>query len=1182
MQPARDMKNATFLLILTAGLLQACKGGSTSVGGNGNGEPFNPTGQFAVQGINVQEGQVWELNRPIRIEFNHPVDPLSINFSTLQIRAMDVGAIGHPVTGTFELAPDEDDRVVIFRPTCPTDAANENGAFLPGGFRYEVTMPTEGVSGTGLLMDSSGRQLRFGLRRSFLTPRPPSEPLFLDLTPGPVGLAGVEFPDGLNLFTDPDPVVVIRFNQSIDGRPENLNTDRLFILYSSGVIGSGSEDTYPATNKLPGSLVLVENCVESGSVVHFVISGIVPPNRKLRLQMTEDFRDLVGLTNIEDTLWTPKVTPTLADLYADPSWTETDETVDEFRDEYDSDTFLDLAAEVPLPFAEVGDGYIAADFDFPGTFTSNDFTVSSPYREIFSDSTQPFTDDAGQQHFLTSGVMNCRNFTINAGAVLRARGKNPLIIYATGTVTIDGEVNVSGNNAKWPTSLNSPQFPEGGAQGECGGGQGGDTSWVGIAETPRAETGDGPFGLTHAGGQGGEGVYADGLYSYLTAAVYTNECIAGGGGGGGFGRTLNESIFWTKWPSSTDFKPTGVDDAGPDHNPVRHPQVDTLWKTDPNSPIYGAEDGIRGGSADNDTADGASSATGGWGIEDLQRDTTAVEDKVSPNNFDTSWTTGTTPAFSYGNPTLGPDPGRGGTSIFIADGNLKNDFWGRRLNADGTVSTGELLAPWAGGGGGGGGDSCCVNRPDLDGAPGPDRLSDFIPLPTFQLLIAAGGTQIGWTAYRKGAAGGGGGGQLQIWAIGKIKLGALSKISASGGVGYTAESVIYTDNGISGSGGGSGGHVVLHTATGMDFSAFNVGTANNAGQFGNLTPVDPVQAFGGRRGWSDPHDAPDTQTGVDDGNGDFMAGRGGAGANGVIQIHVPNPLTDITWPSAAVNGIKAYIGNPVNTDKLEEAYALFTAPTAYGLIPFSSAASMMQSQWIDTGLAGLRLSPDPDIGDWIYPNFAAVLHKFLGTSTTSGLISTTNQKVTLQPEIATGGTGDVVFEAFQLTVPNASAAFGAMFLRSPTMLHGFDIFPKASGTAAFQIVGAGYDRPSDTLTLTTRVTDTPMQFALDPNSPTWSVRQKFFRVETGGLRDSLPSSASIRVEFQGADESGPGENTPGAPFPSAVSWTTNLVNLQGFRYIRYRITFDADAQGVGITLTSPLPLLDYVKLPFVW
>ena len=67
------------------------------------------------------------------------------------------------------------------------------------------------------------------------------------------------------------------------------------------------------------------------------------------------------------------------------------------------------------------------------------------------------------------------------------------------------DVRINGNNAQWPTSLNSPQFPQGGAGGEGGGGKGGDASMVTNAETLRGQDGDSPFVLAGSGGGGGGG-----------------------------------------------------------------------------------------------------------------------------------------------------------------------------------------------------------------------------------------------------------------------------------------------------------------------------------------------------------------------------------------------------------------------------------------------------------------------------------------------------------------------------------------------------------------------------------------------------------------------------------------------------------------------------------------------------
>ena len=48
------------------------------------------------------------------------------------------------------------------------------------------------------------------------------------------------------------------------------------------------------------------------------------------------------------------------------------------------------------------------------------------------------------------------------------------------------------------------------------------------------------------------------------------------------------------------------------------------------------------------------------------------------------------------------------------------------------------------------------------------------------------------------------------------------------------------------------------------------------------------------------------------------------------------------------------------------------------------------------------------------------------------------------------------------------------------------------------------------------------------------------------------------------------------------SWTSNLADLEGYRFIRYQVIFDIDAQSSGVNLTSPRPLMNYVKLPFTW
>ena len=1180
------MRNSLLLLLGLPAVLLA--------GACGPSADESLTGQFFVVGSNVTEGAVWELNRPLRLEFNHSVDPTSVSFSSVRIRPLNPSLVTSPVTGSFEFEPGSNDKVLVFRPTCPTDENNSNGAFAGGGVAYEVYLPVSNETPT-VLRDVNGRPLSVGLRRRFATPAA-ANPQFLDLTPGPPVIVDVQYPSGLNLFSDPNPVIRIQFNQSIDGRASNLNTNNVYVLFADGEIGSASEAVFPDTNRLPGRLVLLENCGEGGAVVNFLVAGVMPVNRLMRLEMSSQFADLIGQTNVARIVMPTYATPTLAAVYQDPSWNEASETVDEYRDDYSTAKDLDLAAEIPLPLAAVGDGFIAADFDFPGSFVSSDndlFIGTNVFTEIYTDGQTVFTDSNSRQHTVNNGVLEVDDVTVSSGSTLRGRGKNPLVIYASGDVVINGTINISGNNANWPTGLNSPQFVEGGALGECGGGRGGDASQISLAETPRAESGDGPFGLEGGGGQGGEGGFnGDKGGPTGSTGIANLQNVVAGGGGGGFALTENAAVWWNNWPTGAGWKPSGVDNAGPDHFHATGPfgqfnrhtalgpkgsQISRDW-------FAGAEAGARGSSYQVDVPLPSTGAYGIFGMEDVQRDDEALPPD-SMSNLDPAWTTGATPPFPAGHPTKGPDGGKGGPSVFSADGNTDNDFWGRRLNSDGSVTVGELLAPWAGSGGGGGGDSMIIHRADFDGDMMDDPIEQLYPVVPFQ--TATFGLVRGWFYYRKGAAGGGGAGQLQVMAIGSITFGANGKILANGGVGFAGESMIYTDNTVSGSGGGSGGHVILHSATGMDLSAVDVGTLSiNGSDLVSTDPADIVQAFGGRRGWA----APDIQkvasaTSLDDGNATFMIGRGGAGANGVIQIHVPDPFSDIVWPtgSGAAGVIANYFTQVGQTTAaVEEALDLLCEPAAYSLIPFFASSSMVQSEWVDTGMAGLRLSANPTLGSWDYPDYANALLNFDGINTTSGLVQTSGELVVPLSVIATGGTGSVTIDSFGMTIPNADSYFDAKFLRSPNLLIGYDVLPDKDGVQTFEIVAASYERAQDRMVLTTRVSDSAMDFAKNPSNPFWSIKEKFLRVETGGSKDSLPASAEITLQFQGADESFAGSNVPGTPFPGLRTWTSDLSQLKGYRFIRYRVTFEADAQGAGIGLDSPLPLVDYIKLPFVW
>ena len=90
------MRNSLSLL----GLL-----GATTLLASCGTDADDPTavGQFIAEGSNILDGMQWELNRPIRLSFNHQIDPQSINFGSIRIRALNGNSTTQPVTGTFEI-----------------------------------------------------------------------------------------------------------------------------------------------------------------------------------------------------------------------------------------------------------------------------------------------------------------------------------------------------------------------------------------------------------------------------------------------------------------------------------------------------------------------------------------------------------------------------------------------------------------------------------------------------------------------------------------------------------------------------------------------------------------------------------------------------------------------------------------------------------------------------------------------------------------------------------------------------------------------------------------------------------------------------------------------------------------------------------------------------------------------
>ncbi|HEX9794122.1 MAG TPA: hypothetical protein VGC54_09095, partial [Planctomycetota bacterium] len=1147
-------------------------------------------GPFKAVSTNVSNNDVWALNRPIIISFNQPVDPASVGFGSVILRPVSAAVQGQPVTGRFQMVAGSGNRAIVFLPACPTDANNSNGAFRPGGFEYELTLPTEGAFGSSVLRNQLGTQLSIGLTRRFFSPAPPGDALFIDTDPGAPLVVSTEFPSGLNLFTAPDATIAITFNQAVNASPTNLNLANIAVYYSTSTVtalggGPPPPGQFPASNVVPGRLVLIDNCSSGGALIYFQVTGLLPPDRYLRLVVKSLFADISGQTNAVDQTF-DYATPRLADFYGDPGFGDSEPAVDEIQEFFTTSANVDVNAFLTSPPATVKGGRATASFDFPGepVPAGADFTVTNNMLIVIqTDGVFQVTDSLGKEFTIDNGVMLVEDLTIDAGSTLRGRGQNPLLIYAVGEIDVQGSLIANGNRAKSPLALNSPQIPEIGAVGELGGGRGGDASKNTVAETLRGDSGDGPFGESRGGGQGGEGgVQTQWAFQIYGGADPINtvirQLIAGGGAGGNFAQTTNESVQWTRWAGG-DW-PATFDDAGPDMQAARH----TVF----NDPAFvasyfvGGENGLRGtdlfGSRPEPPGAMPPMSNGVFGMEDVGRETTNTDN--SPG-LDPAWTNpAVPPTFNFGLPSVGPDPGFTNQSVFQA-GSGADDFWGKRLNPDGTVTTGELLAPWAGYGGGASGDITVVVRVDADGDSFLDPLTDTYP----DSLWPTGST----LDYLKGAPGGGGGGQLVVMAIGAIILGPNAVVSANGGSGAPGESIWQTTSQVSGSGAGTGGHVVLNSATGINLAQIDPGTGPLAQNYFDANPItdlgefEIVQAIGGRRGWAASSRRNTEIGGVPDGNSDFMAGRGGAGANGVVQIHVPDPVNNISFHPDVDAAVKWYLRNgaatgPADTDRLEEVLDAYTAPASFALIPFFSPVSQVQSKWFDSGLAGLHAptvgvaGPFPDFLDPAFVDFA-------GIDALTGEVTSTTMVVDAGAEITTISSANAILTPFSMTITNASAFLNDLFLKNPNLLVGYQVHPdRLDAATGFEIVSAKYFPVTDVLAI---VTSTP-DGAMTTTAATRSIRERFFRIDTSDQKDRLPDTAAVVFEFQGADVSPVNPNLP--DLGTATPWTSDLSVLKGRRFVRVRVTFDINtgAPVSNVTLDSEKPSVDYYKVPFVW
>ncbi len=511
-----------------------------------------------------------------------------------------------------------------------------------------------------------------------------------------------------------------------------------------------------------------------------------------------------------------------------------------------------------------------------------------------------------------------------------------------------------------------------------------------------------------------------------------------------------------------------------------------------------------------------------------------------------------------------PQGGQAGAGPFT--GSTSDDLFGKRPVFSGgaliDLIQGELPSLWAGYGGGGGGNADPANA---------------FPTPN-------------WTpaSDEKGGAGGGGGGGLHLRVLGRIIFGLSGRIVCTGGRGATGENTLNLDH-VGGSGGsGSGGHVILESASQIDFTdeGINVG----------LNPLpDWVSAVGGPQ-----------VRGADLGNAALNAlSNGGAGGPGVIQLLVPDPAT-------------APGTNPVTTDIVVPLQAVIStvgpidavmSPAGLVLVPEFGPLSRARSDWISIGAADRKPAGAEGLVRFL---FGGIRLATMPDDPEEGKILTSGSTVTelaplLDEDLEGSSTVSILPDEVTLEVRGSSLApfltgstsgiSNDIYLRTPALLQDFvlrlDVVQDPLDFHDFHVASALYDEgaavPGDErlrLTVADDAAGTLQDFfdAAGAGTVHYRLIPRFFRVVTGGAEGALPASAYVRLRFQAAADDGLGQPDEANPL---VDWTADVAAFNALapgalQFFRFEVEFNLDAQSMGVSADTEPVTLDFLRVPFVF
>ena len=1160
-----SMRNGSSKLLFSSAALAAllfagCSGGSAS-----------DSSTLTVTAVNVVEGAIWRINRPIRVSFNQPIDFASVTLNSFNIRRPN----GAPATGEFYT--EDGGRTIVFQPKCPTRDDLSDAGLQAGtdplnndaAYSYELNLIGVDKDSTLPIRGRNGVALATSQTRRFTTPVSTNPlNLYLDTKVGPPvanfertdlpsdsdlnvlaafnptyvevgGPTGTRYffkSDGATLTLDPpldlplnqlsnsntQVALIVGINQAVDPSSLNVNSNRLRWEFTAD---SGAAN--PVWVPLTTTVTLESNCsilgtdnsgdtvAVPGARLRLTPTGVLPPSADLRAVIAAEFSDIVGETN-------PVQQVGFAEAATQAFPINPSTLADHFLEDFDTTANSDPTASFAEPRAEWGGGELAAKFSFTGT--------GGPGGNF--------------DWFIDSGdivVFNTANGTINGYQITFAPSSDNITqVIPTGQQTIVGGV----------VDVNDFYIETGGLL---------------KVEGPN------PFTLMASGrvvirgkvdvsGTSNQGVNT----LNVTNIPEPGSPGQAGGGKGGTGSPLTT----TSSPRGTrGFGAFGVPDLGGEGG-------ETGWSN------AAGENPRRGGG-------------GGGGV--LGRNEFANFAPTGPlfdqRRIGYDAEPGFNNALATNSAISGPGPARGGAiapSPF-GDPNPSNNFFGNQyIISTNTVVVGELSKPWAGSGGGAGGDAARVVSGSF---PGP------------------------WSPAgdEKGAGGAGGGGSVQIMALGPIVFGANGTLLARGGVGGGGENTIFLNRVGGGSGGGSGGHVVLQSSQKIDFSAkvgVNFGNVNDVnfaidcrggqGGAGEGDLGGGIQSVTGQRETLPLQDACPTgypTTGTNACRG-LVNGAGGDGGPGIIQLHtsagIVGPASvsqaDIILPTTlgiTLNEICA--PPPLSRDNT------VGAPTTK-MIPTFGKISKARSNWIALGEGGFNGAASP---------YKPVTFSFEGIDSTTGLVQ--RDPVTGIVPLASPILGPGTIDVLGVTPPfviQTGATAGYQLVMAATSLVGtssqtlldnpallehtiLNFASPAVGAPTtqqrFEVVAASFNALNNRLTLTTDG-DGPSMIGFNLADARVTLHRAFFRVTSSGAQDFVPLDG-IRLTFE-ATTADPATGAPNLGLGAIVGPTSNMTTLNNapsnrdLRFIRFNVAFDIAAGGQPLTATNPIPALEFLRLPF--